>query len=95
MVARLSRTYPSRSPPLSLAPSPPPSSQFIASAPSLFPAEYVTEFQKCLDRTPPVPFSVIKRILRDELRRPVEEVYEWIDPEPLASASIAQVRFAP
>ena len=25
--------------------------QFVASSPTLFPAEYVTEFQKCLDNT--------------------------------------------
>ena len=27
--------------------------QFVASAPSVFPAEYVEEFQKCLDSTEP------------------------------------------
>ena len=30
--------------------------QFIASSPTLFPAEYVQEFQKCLDATPPMPW---------------------------------------
>jgi hypothetical protein len=34
--------------------------QFIASSPSLFPDEYVLEFQKCLDKAEPVPFSDIK-----------------------------------
>ena len=34
--------------------------QFIASSPSIFPDEYVLEFQKCLDQTDPVPYSVIK-----------------------------------
>jgi aarF domain-containing kinase len=66
--------------------------QFIASAPTLFPAEYVKEFQSCLDKTPPVPFEEIKAIIRKELSRPLEEVYEYVDPQPLASASIAQVR---
>ncbi len=47
------------------APLPPycPQGQFIASSPSLFPDEYVLEFQKCLDKTEPVPFSVIERII--------------------------------
>lgn len=40
-----------------------PQGQFIASSPSLFPDEYVLEFQKCLDKTEPVPFSVIERII--------------------------------
>ena len=65
--------------------------QFIASAPTLFPAEYVREFQSCLDKTPPVPFEDIKAVIRKELGRPLEEVYDFVDPRPLASASIAQV----
>lgn len=65
--------------------------QFIASAPTLFPAEYVDEFQKCFDRTPPVPFSQIEAIIREELQRPLDDVYEYVDPAPIASASIAQV----
>lgn len=65
--------------------------QFIASAPTLFPAEYVEEFQKCFDRAPAVPFNQIEAILREELQRPLDSVYEYIDPVPIASASIAQV----
>ncbi|KAL8154358.1 hypothetical protein V2J09_012118 [Rumex salicifolius] len=68
--------------------------QFIASAPTLFPAEYVEEFQKCFDRAPSVPFEDIKRILLEDLGRPIESVYEYVDPVPLASASIAQVHGA-
>lgn len=65
--------------------------QFIASAPTLFPPEYVEEFQSCFDRAPPVPYKEIETILREELGRPLDSVYEYIDPVPIASASIAQV----
>lgn len=65
--------------------------QFIASAPTFFPAEYVEEFQNCFDQAPPVPYNEIESILREELQRPLDSVYEYIDPVPLASASIAQV----
>ncbi|XP_057442381.1 uncharacterized aarF domain-containing protein kinase At5g05200, chloroplastic [Lotus japonicus] len=68
--------------------------QFVASAPTLFPAEYVQEFQNCFDRAPAVPFEEIQSILRKELGRPIESVYEYVDPKPLASASIAQVHGA-
>jgi aarF domain-containing kinase len=34
--------------------------QFIASSPTLFPAPYVEEFQKCLDSTEKIPFEKIK-----------------------------------
>ncbi|KAJ4821687.1 Kinase superfamily protein [Rhynchospora pubera] len=68
--------------------------QFIASAPTLFPADYVEEFQKCFDRAPPVPFSQIEAIIREELQRPLDAVYQYVDPVPIASASIAQVHSA-
>ncbi|KAL3678285.1 hypothetical protein R1sor_021241 [Riccia sorocarpa] len=68
--------------------------QFIASAPTLFPDEYVKEFQSCLDKTPPVPFNQIQAIIRQDLGRRIEDVYEYIDPQPLASASVAQVHAA-
>lgn len=68
--------------------------QFIASSPTFFPKAYVEEFQYCLDKTPSLPFGVIKRILRDELGRPLDEIYAEIDPVALASASIAQVHAA-
>jgi len=68
--------------------------QFIASSPTLFPKEYVTEFQKCLDKTDPVPFPVIERIIKNELKEPLPSVFQSIDPTPLASASVAQVHSA-
>ncbi|CAH8270116.1 unnamed protein product [Arabidopsis lyrata] len=68
--------------------------QFIASAPTLFPPEYVKEFQNCFDKAPPVPFEEIRKILQEDLGRPIESVYEYVDPTPIASASIAQVHGA-
>ncbi|KAK9913882.1 hypothetical protein M0R45_037686 [Rubus argutus] len=68
--------------------------QFVASAPTLFPADYVEEFQNCFDRAPAIPFVTIQEILRQELGRPIESVFEYVDPTPIASASIAQVHGA-
>ncbi|KAL2558318.1 putative aarF domain-containing protein kinase [Forsythia ovata] len=68
--------------------------QFIASAPTLFPPEYVQEFQYCFDRAPAVPFQEIQAILREELGRPIDTVFEYVDPTPIASASVAQVHGA-
>lgn len=65
--------------------------QFIASSPSIFPDDYVEEFQLCLDRTSPVPFYTMKRVLEKELGKSLETVFAEFDPVPLASASIAQV----
>lgn len=69
--------------------------QFIASTPSLFPREYVEEFQGCLDQTPKLPFSYIQSVLASEFAgRDLTEIFESIDETPLASASIAQVHSA-
>ena len=65
--------------------------QFIASSPTLFPAEYVKEFQKCLDQTTPLPFAQIESIINAEIP---SSTFSSIDPTPLASASIAQVHLA-
>jgi aarF domain-containing kinase len=48
--------------------------QFVASSPSLFPAEYVTEFQKCLDQTTPVPYETIRKTIEEELTVPIDQV---------------------
>ncbi|ENU89666.1 hypothetical protein F884_01838 [Acinetobacter sp. CIP 102143] len=69
--------------------------QFIASTPSLFPREYVEEFQDCLDQTPTLPFSYIQGVLNEEFEgRNLNEIFSFIDEKPLASASIAQVHAA-
>ncbi|KAK9817683.1 hypothetical protein WJX72_000601 [[Myrmecia] bisecta] len=68
--------------------------QFIASSPTLFPEEYVLEFQKCLDRTDPVAWETIRRTLEADLQMPVDDVFLSIDPVPLACASVAQVHSA-
>lgn len=68
--------------------------QFIASSPSFFPEEYVMEFQNCLDNTPPISFQQIKKVIETDLGKPLYECFSEFDPEPLASASIAQVHAA-
>lgn len=68
--------------------------QLIASSPSLFPHEYVEAFQGCLDQTSPVPYSTIENILNAEFGSRLSQIFDHIDPKPLASASIAQVHAA-
>lgn len=68
--------------------------QFIASSPTVFPPDYVREFQQCLDSTNTVPFEEVKRIVEEELGAPLLSVFTSFDEEPLASASIAQVHTA-
>lgn len=68
--------------------------QLIASSPSIFPKNYVEAFQGCLDQTTPIPFARVREVIESDLGRKLEEVYSHVDPQPLASASIAQVHAA-
>jgi predicted unusual protein kinase regulating ubiquinone biosynthesis (AarF/ABC1/UbiB family) len=68
--------------------------QFVASSPTFFPAEYVEEFQFCLDKTKPLSYLQIERILKAEFDLPLNKVFKEIVKKPLASASIAQVHAA-
>jgi aarF domain-containing kinase len=68
--------------------------QFIASSPTLFPPEYVQEFQKTLDATPPMAWATVRPIIEEQLGRPLSAVYASVEPTPLAAASIAQVHAA-
>jgi ubiquinone biosynthesis protein len=68
--------------------------QIVASGEGVFPPELVAEFKWCRDEVPAEPWAVVERVLAEELRRPIEDVFSWVEQTPLAAASIAQVHAA-
>ena len=68
--------------------------QIISSGEGLFPEELVRECKKCRDQVPPESWADVRRVVEEELGRPIDDVFAWIDRTPLASASIAQVHAA-
>ena len=68
--------------------------QIISSGEGLFPEVLVSEFKRCRDRVPPEPFHVVRRVVEEDLGRPLEAVFASFEREPLAAASIAQVHAA-
>ena len=68
--------------------------QFLGSRSDVLPREYVEVLSKLQDRVPPKPFSVVRRTVERELRRPIEDVFEEFSVSPIASASLAQVHAA-
>jgi predicted unusual protein kinase regulating ubiquinone biosynthesis (AarF/ABC1/UbiB family) len=65
--------------------------QALSSRPDLLPKEYLNELQKLQDRLPAFDNAQAFAIMEDALERPWNDVYELIEPEPIAAASIGQV----
>lgn len=68
--------------------------QLISVRPDLFPAEWIFEMELLRDSVPPMPADQIRRVIREDFGRPVEELFSAFDDVPVASASIAQVHRA-
>ncbi|MEM9019995.1 MAG: AarF/UbiB family protein [Planctomycetota bacterium] len=69
--------------------------QILATRPDLIPPELASEFAKLQSDAPKVPFEDIDKRLVDEFGRDkLDELFESIDPEPLAAASMAQTHKA-
>ncbi len=68
--------------------------QIVASGEGIFPPELVAEFKWCRDEVPAEPWAAVERVLTEELRRPIGEVFASVERVPVAAASIAQVHAA-
>ncbi|HEY7987322.1 MAG TPA: AarF/UbiB family protein [Methylophilaceae bacterium] len=68
--------------------------QVLATRTDLFPPKWVSEFSKLQDKVPPVPFAELLPGLEQALGRSPFEVFNNLQTEPVAAASIAQVHLA-
>src|SRR3954452_18264201 len=65
--------------------------QLLSSRPDLLPDVYIEELSKLVDDVPAVPFEEISNVIAEDLPA---DTFVRIDPEPLATASIAQIHTA-
>jgi predicted unusual protein kinase regulating ubiquinone biosynthesis (AarF/ABC1/UbiB family) len=65
--------------------------QLMSSRPDLLPDVYIEELSKLTDDAPPLAFEALRPVIDGELGA---ETFARIDPDPLATASIAQVHSA-
>jgi ubiquinone biosynthesis protein len=68
--------------------------QVISTRPDLVPPEYIDELAALRDQVPPLTETQVVEVMEEELRVPWDDVFESIEPEPLATGSIAQVHRA-
>ncbi|KAJ1494064.1 ABC1 family-domain-containing protein, partial [Baffinella frigidus] len=65
--------------------------QALSSRPDLLPPEYLTELVKLQDRVEPFGNEEAFRIIEEQLGMPISEVFDKVEPTPVAAASIGQV----
>ncbi|HEX8384583.1 MAG TPA: AarF/UbiB family protein [Rubricoccaceae bacterium] len=68
--------------------------QVLALREDLLPRFITEELKNLLDRLPVMPFPEYLDRVAKGLGRPVSEMFEWVDPKPLGSASIGQIHRA-
>jgi ubiquinone biosynthesis protein len=68
--------------------------QLLSVRADIIPKDIVSELTKLQDEVKPLPFDVIKKVIEEELKNPIETLYGSFDREPMASASLSQVHRA-
>ena len=68
--------------------------QLMSARADIFPEPYLTEIGALQDQAPPDPTDQIIAVIESELGRPVDEVFDEFEREPVAAASLGQVHGA-
>ena len=68
--------------------------QVLSTRRDLLPADLAEELAKLQDQVPPFAYALAAAEIESALGKPISEVFEQIDEQPIASASVAQVHAA-
>ncbi len=68
--------------------------QLVSVRPDVFPPELCFELEGLQDTVAPLPYADVAEVIREEFGRDPSDLFATFDPEPTASASIAQVHRA-
>lgn len=68
--------------------------QILSMRSEILPQSFCDELSKLRTNVEPMPYETVLAALREEYDRPLEEIFDAIEPEPLGSASVAQVHIA-
>lgn len=68
--------------------------QLLSTRPDLLPPQYIEALSALQAQVPPVSWLAIETVIQEELNQPIEEVFQVIDPVPVAAGSIGQIHRA-
>jgi len=68
--------------------------QILSTRPDLLPPEFIEELSTLQDQVPPLTEQEVVEVMEQELGVPWEDVFEHIEPQPMAAGTIAQVHKA-
>ncbi len=68
--------------------------QILSTRPDLLPPEFITELAQLQEHVPPLSEEQVVVVMEQELGVPWEDVFDHVEPEPLAAGTIAQVHRA-
>jgi ubiquinone biosynthesis protein len=68
--------------------------QVLSTRPDLIPQEFIDELSTLQDRVPPLTEAQVVAVMEQELGVPWEDVFETIEPTPMAAGTIAEVHRA-
>ena len=66
--------------------------QAVSSRPDVAPPSFVLELEKLQDQIPPFPTAEAMAVMTEDLGMPPSAVFSYLSPEPVAAASLGQVR---
>jgi ubiquinone biosynthesis protein len=68
--------------------------QILSTRSDVLPSDFILELTKLQDSLTPLPLDVVERIIKDDLGRPVKDIFATFEPQSLGVASIGQVHGA-
>ncbi|PQQ66862.1 2-polyprenylphenol 6-hydroxylase [Acetivibrio saccincola] len=68
--------------------------QVLSTRPDILPADIVEELKKLQDSVPSISFDEVKKVIEEEFKEELKNIYKEFEEEPIAAASISQVHRA-
>ena len=68
--------------------------QLLSTRPDLLPANYIEALTALQAQVPPVAWTDIEIVITEQLAKPIEQVFKYINTQPIAAGSIGQIHRA-